>query len=144
MMNVKKNFTFPTLLFAIGLGFGSPYAESRKQTLQANDQPAGKQLFLNFCAACHGTDGKGGAPATPELKQIVPDLTTLSQRYGGQYPSQYVRAVLRSGVKNIEDHGTSEMPVWGKEFKTIPGNDNIGSARRIDLLSRYLETLQTK
>src|ERR1700751_453262 len=45
-----------------------------------SDPPAGGggEMSYTFCPVCQGWEGKGGAPATPALKDQVPDLTTLS------------------------------------------------------------------
>ena len=37
------------------------------------DTAAGKELYTSHCAACHGTEGKGG---------IGPDLTRADYKYG--------------------------------------------------------------
>jgi mono/diheme cytochrome c family protein len=60
---------------------------------------SGETMYRTYCAVCHGTDGKGGGPATPALRDQVPDLTTLSQSHEGKYPARYVENVLRFGVE---------------------------------------------
>lgn len=73
--------------------------------------PSGRQMFKEYCAACHGADGKGRGPASASLRVPPADLTTLSQRYAGNFPVKYVTHVLRFGP-GVSAHGSGEMPVW--------------------------------
>jgi mono/diheme cytochrome c family protein len=53
-----------------------------KHEAAAQTSPAsGKEMFLNYCAACHGKDGKGNGPTAPGLK-AAPDLTVLASSMG--------------------------------------------------------------
>ena len=106
---------------------------------------SGEAMYLVYCAVCHGTDAKGGGPATPALKDRVPDLTTLSQTHGGKYPAHYVESVLRFGTeKDFPAHGNKDMPIWGATFASMPRNDKSTVTRKITNLTQYLGTLQTK
>jgi mono/diheme cytochrome c family protein len=106
---------------------------------------SGEEMYRTYCAVCHALDGKGGGPATPALRDQVPDLTTLSQRHGGKYPAQYVESVLRFGVaRGSPAHGNKDMPIWGRAFASVPGTAKSTVTRRITNLTRYLETIQTK
>jgi mono/diheme cytochrome c family protein len=77
----------------------------------------GRMSFLSSCAACHGADGKGNGPLVSTLKVTPPDLTVLSRRNKGVFPWDAVYEVI-DGRKQVEAHGTREMPVWG--FHYIP------------------------
>ena len=59
--------------------------------------PSGKAMFKQYCAACHGSDGKGRGPATASLNTRPADLTALSKNHGGKFPFEYVAGVLRFG-----------------------------------------------
>lgn len=111
-----------------------------------SDSPAesGAEIYYTYCAVCHGLNGKGGGPATPALKDQVPDLTTLSQRHGGTYPAQYVENVLRFGGDKFPAHGNSEMPIWGLLFKSMPKANKSTVTQRINNLTQYLKTIQVK
>lgn len=127
--------------------------ESQTQT-QIKKAPApvvspasGEKMYVAYCAACHGKDGKGDGPAAPALKDPVPDLTTLAQRHNGKYPSAYVSTVLQFGVQGKAAHGSKEMPVWGPVFQAMvsPASSSTSSeTMRIYNLNRYIETLQVK
>jgi len=71
--------------------------------------PLDRQIYKHYCAACHGSDGKGHGPVARSLRKPPPDLTTLAKRHGGMFPEEYVTNVLRFGF-GFSAHGSSEMP----------------------------------
>lgn len=72
---------------------------------------AGKTMFNEYCASCHGMDAKGDGPAAPALKRAPPDLTILARQNGGKFPALHVSEVIRGG-KATPAHGSKEMPAW--------------------------------
>jgi len=104
---------------------------------------SGKEMFLSYCASCHGKDAKGDGPAAASLKTLPADLTTLASRNGGKYPSDKVTSILR-GQTNLVPHGDQEMPVWGPVFWKMSGGHEEVVQQRIANLNRYLESLQVK
>ena len=100
-------------------------------------------MYKQFCAACHGADGKGSGPATPTLNTRVPDLTTLTKRHDGKFPYDYVTSVLRFGP-GFTAHGSSEMPVWGPLFEYLENYNEAAVRQRIKNLCDYLESIQEK
>ena len=48
---------------------------------------SGKEMYLAYCATCHGKEGKGDGPVASALKVPPADLTTLSKRNDGKFPS---------------------------------------------------------
>jgi mono/diheme cytochrome c family protein len=105
--------------------------------------PSGKTMYKQYCAACHGADGKGRGPASPSLNTRLPDLTTLAKRHDGKFPRDYVASVLRFGP-GFSAHGSSEMPVWGPIFQYIDNYDENAVRQRIKNLCDYLESMQEK
>lgn len=75
----------------------------------------GRQMFLEYCAACHGVSAKGNGPAAPALKIPPADLTTLAAHNDGRFPSVKVMQAIKAGP-SIPAHGTETMPVWGPIF----------------------------
>lgn len=69
-------------------------------TLLASDL----EMFLAYCAACHGKDAKGDGPAASVLKIAPADLTGLTRKYG-QYPAMKITSVL-TGQANLAAQGT--------------------------------------
>jgi len=103
----------------------------------------GPALFQAYCASCHGKDGKGGGPAASALKTTVPDLTRISQKSGGKFPSGRVQRIIAGDEPGIAAHGSREMPVWGPIFKRIAWDQDLGRLS-IYNLTKYLESLQQK
>lgn len=104
---------------------------------------SGRQMFGDYCAVCHGKDGKGAGPAASAMKIPPTDLTLLARKNGGKYPSAHVTAVLR-GQATTAAHGTQDMPVWGPLFSSISDGHEAQVQQRIANLVQYLETLQAK
>jgi mono/diheme cytochrome c family protein len=105
--------------------------------------PSGKAMFKQYCAACHGSDGKGRGPATASLNTRPADLTLLAKNHGGKFPLEYVAGVLRFGP-GLSAHGSSEMPTWGPIFQYLDNNDEAAVRQRIKNLCDYLESIQVK
>ena len=104
---------------------------------------SGKEMFMSYCASCHGKDGKGHGPAAAALNQPPADLTSLAKRNGGKYPSDKVASVLH-GQANLTAHGDQEMPVWGPVFWRMSQGHQEQVQMRIANLNKYLESLQEK
>jgi len=118
---------------------------------RAQDKPApieppgvasGKQTYMQFCASCHGIEGRGNGPAASALKTPPPDLTTLAKRHDGKFPYEYVTGVIRFGIP-ISAHGSSDMPIWGPIFGMLDGNE-VAVRQRIRNLCDYLKSIQEK
>ncbi len=99
-------------------------------------------IFHDYCAACHGLEGKGNGPAAPALKTKVPDLTRIAKDSKGMFPRERVRKIIE-GADSMTSHGSREMPVWGPVFHEIGADQDLGNVR-VDNLIRYLESLQQK
>ena len=103
--------------------------------------PPGSQMYKDYCASCHGSDGKGHGPVARSLRKPPPDLTTLAKRHGGTFPEEYVTNVLRFGF-GFSAHGSSEMPVWGPIFQYEEHYSEAAVRQRIKNLCEYLESIQ--
>jgi mono/diheme cytochrome c family protein len=105
--------------------------------------PASAQdMYVTYCAACHGKDGKGDGPAASALKVAPPDLTTLAKRNNGVFPRDRVYGTL-NGQVTISAHGSKEMPVWGGLFHSMD-SDTSWTLMRFKNLTDYIESLQVK
>jgi len=104
---------------------------------------SGREMFVAYCASCHGKDAKGDGPARNALKVPPADLTMLAKKNNGDYPSMKVTTVL-TGQANLAAHGSQEMPVWGPIFWRMSGGHEAEVQQRITNLNRYLESLQVK
>jgi mono/diheme cytochrome c family protein len=117
---------------------GAPKSAERQ-----SNPASGKETFRKYCASCHGDTGKGDGPTAIALKPPPSDLTTLSERHEGKYPTSYVAALLKFG-RSLAAHGSLDMPVWGSRFKELdPIGDPTGQ-QHVDDLVAYVRSLQAK
>jgi len=116
-----------------------------KQTpIKPTSAASGKEMFNQYCATCHGIDGKGNGPAASAMKAPVTDLTQLAKKHDGKYPANSVASVLKFGGGPAASHGSAEMPVWGPLFKSLDKYHDTVVQQRISNIVNYIETLQAK
>ena len=124
--------------------FVSSFAQIKNQRQPSIRSVNGASIFGNYCAACHGLDGRGNGPVSKALKQEVPDLTRLSLRHNGAFPALHVRTVITFGADDLlPAHGSKEMPMWGPTFHEIEFDQDLGNVR-LENVTRYLESIQRK
>jgi mono/diheme cytochrome c family protein len=107
---------------------------------------SGQEMYMSYCAACHGKSGKGDGPAAVALKVPPPDLTTLAKNNKGKFPAKHVTNVLQFGVEVLA-HGTKDMPTWGPLFRLLHGSPTASDPvvkLRIANLTNYIKSLQSK
>ena len=138
---------YTILLGALLIFAGGPGAQSKaaaaQESIPANFVPTGKEMFKQYCAACHGMDAKGHGPARAALRVPAADLTQLAKRNGGEFPYDLVTNVLRFGP-GVAAHGSSDMPTWGGIFQYMDNYNQASVQKRIKNLCDYLATLQEK
>ena len=106
----------------------------------------GRELYLRYCAACHGVSGKGDGPAATALRPRPANLTRLRERYGGQYPIRDVMAAV-DGRYKVRAHGDSAMPVWGVLFERETEEQKArwlqqATLPQVRLIAEYVLSLQ--
>jgi mono/diheme cytochrome c family protein len=143
----RERFSMIPLILILGLApaalqVAAPQDKSKgKPAANRTDISAGRDLFLKYCASCHGSKAKGDGPAAFAMKTPPPDLTTIAKRHGGGFPAGYIGALLKFG-RNLAAHGSQEMPVWGTRFRSLdPVNDPTGQNHIDDLLA-FIRSLQ--
>ena len=114
-----------------------------KDQLPPTYVPSGKRMYKEYCAACHGSDGRGRGPLASSLTKQPPDLTTLAKRHDGNFPEGYVTSVLRFGP-GFSAHGSSEMPVWGPIFQYLENYNEAAVRQRIKNLCEFLKSIQER
>jgi mono/diheme cytochrome c family protein len=137
------SLTLLPMMFALTNVAGAQEKVIEKAPVHQSDPSSGHAMYVSYCAACHGPDGKGNGPAASEFKVPPTDLTLLAKKNHGEFPSDHVWAVLHFGTK-ARAHGTSTMPVWGDLLHSLDPSDSSKEELRIANLVSYLKTLQAK
>lgn len=147
-LTTKRHTVCVYTFLSVSLFLAASAATAQKiKTVPAKTTSAGsgEEMYMSYCAACHGKDAKGDGPAAPALKDPVPDLTTLAQRNGGKYPATHVMNAIRFGAEAHVAHGSQDMPIWGPIFGSMHQSSASPEVQlRLANLSHYLETLQVK
>lgn len=104
---------------------------------------SGRDLFVFYCATCHGRGGKGDGPVALSLKTPPADLTQISARHGGMFPSDEIRRFVTGDERVAGVHGSGDMPVWGPIFRSLEPRDRLTQVR-IENLVTFIESLQTR
>ncbi|MEI9976170.1 MAG: c-type cytochrome [Ignavibacteriota bacterium] len=103
---------------------------------------SGKVLYGQYCAVCHGVDGRGAGPAASALKQRPTDLTQMTRQNKGAFPEQQFMKMMNGEVSTAA-HGTGDMPVWGADLRNATTNPNLAQGPHF-LLMNYIEEMQVK
>ena len=143
MTNRYRILLFVVIFLTFALTCAMALTDADNKQLPAGYVPPGKQIYKEYCAACHGTDAQGHGPAAASLTVQPPDLTTLAKRNGGRFPAEYVSNVVRFGP-GFAAHGSSQMPVWGPIFLYIEHYNEAAVRQRIKNLCDFLESLQER
>jgi mono/diheme cytochrome c family protein len=133
-----------TVVTIIGLSMVilSGLSSSQAQTGQSADKnEKGRKLYTQYCASCHGVDGKGAGVVAPALKTAMPDLTTIAKREGKFDPIKVQQNI--SGEIGVTAHGDKDMPVWGYIFRHKGGNQSAATMN-VYALMKYIESIQQK
>ncbi len=143
---VVSAFLGTILVFIAASGHAADRADVRKVDI-------GKAEYEQKCTICHGPLGKGDGAYSVMLKKPASDLTTLSKNNGGVFPFARVFETIE-GTHELKAHGTREMPIWGREYRSSkyyddylhdPESDRSYFARsRILALTEYIYRLQAK
>ena len=111
----------------------------------------GNKEYSRSCAACHGASGKGDGPVAAVLSAATPDLTQISQRNNGKFPTSKIYQLI-DGEGSLGPHGSKEMPIWGDRYRADALGKMAGvphelspqaiAHSRILSLVYYLESIQ--
>ena len=91
-------------------------------------------------------EGRGDGPLAASLTRPPADLTQLAKNNGGHYDERAVLEVI-DGRRQVVEHGTRDMPVWGAIFEEegkgepYPAYHSLLQSR---FLVDYLATIQER
>lgn len=131
------------LLAAAGPAFAAGPEGSKKAASESN--PA-YRAYRENCGACHGVFADGNGPVAQFLDPKPRNLTQLYKEFGTPLATAKLISVI-DGRDMVRAHGTSEMPIWGKNlYRSIPPNPGKEALKRgtIQLIIEYLQTIQEK
>ncbi len=106
----------------------------------------GKTLYVRYCAACHGVDGRGDGPEDLRLNTPPADLTKIAARRDGMWPALEIMDILSGYSRNVLPR--EDMPVivdiLDHEMSEFdPGNgEPILMPTKLIAIANYLESLQ--
>jgi mono/diheme cytochrome c family protein len=132
------------LLATAAFGIAQTNTQIKEVPLQHTSPASGQQMYANYCAVCHGVDGRGNGPAAPALKAQPTNLTILAKENGGKFPGAHVYTVLQFGMETPA-HGTKDMPVWGPALRSLDRgapSPEMEEHQRLANLTSYLKSLQ--
>ena len=140
----------PTVRGAFACGVLVVLGAMAEPVWPAGQEEPGRQLYLRYCSACHGPEGKGDGVAGSLMRPHPADLTRLAAQHGGEFPmEQVVRAI--DGRQALRAHGEPAMPVWGEILSDELGGkskQNPAIERRVQSrifsIAEYLRTIQAK
>jgi mono/diheme cytochrome c family protein len=99
-------------------GIGIYYRDLLTAAIASNPHPPsaqsierGRQLFSQYCAACHGAGGRGDGPAATSLAKTPEDLTRIA------LPPLFPDGVVAYRIAN----GGDGMPAW----RGVVGDEDI-------------------
>lgn len=132
----KICFTIAVFLMATGSS-----SQARAQSADI-----GHELFMDYCAACHGESGKGDGGMAGIMTIPAPNLTLLAKNNDGAFPMLKVIHLI-DGRTGMRAHG-GPMPVFGRVFMSEepsaanPYGTILESRGRVMSVAYYLETIQ--
>jgi mono/diheme cytochrome c family protein len=115
----------------------------KRESVQRIESVDGKDLYRDYCAVCHGPEGKGNGPAAVALKTPPPDLTTIAKRHGKFSAREVEDQITGTGQSMAGAHGTREMPMWGPAFRAANSNPDVAKLAIANLV-KHLESIQVK
>ena len=115
---------------------------------QNTEVEKGQDLFLYFCAECHGKNAESIGPIA-EMLAIKPSvLTSLAESNGGNFPTESV-AMQIDGRISLPSHG--DMPVFGPYLDSVqsvaiklPSGQPMMVTQNLADLIAYLQFVQTE
>lgn len=133
-------------LIFVGLLWVTLVPASAQTSPEQEVASAGKPPFDQYCATCHGGDGKGGGVASNLLTIKPADLTMISKKNNGTFPFWRIYGII-DGREEIKGHGSRDMPIWGAEFRSQAAGSVVAQSQvrgRILELVYYLQSIQAK
>jgi mono/diheme cytochrome c family protein len=142
MLRITRDVTISLASLALLVGVILYFATRPTEVIAVE----GRDLYMRYCASCHGNSGTGDGPVAAALEPRPADLTRLRERYGEASPLRQTIAAI-DGRQPVRAHGNSAMPVWGEIIEREMKERMIGwpqatTIQRERLIAEYVMTLQ--
>jgi mono/diheme cytochrome c family protein len=112
----------------------------------AADEIPNRDVYLRYCGACHGREGKGDGVASSFMRPNPTDLTRIAKQNGGQFPYMRVMETI-DGRNTVRAHGDPEMPVWGEIFAeqaSSPASRRDETRGKLMAITDYVRSIQER
>ena len=129
------------LLFSCAVLVGQNTPQIKKIPIKGTSAASGQEMYVQYCASCHGKEGKGDGPAAAALKTPPGNITTLTTRNKGTFPALRVAQMIQ-GEETAAAHGSRDMPTWGQVFHQTEQTSMV--KLRVANLTDYIKSIQAK
>ena len=102
----------------------------------------GRVSYDQYCASCHGKNGKGDGSAAATMRNKPPDLTLMEKRFGIFVDAQLESAIR--GTDPIVAHGSPGMMLWAAILRRDAANGRAEGDTRIADLIAFIRSIQQK
>lgn len=132
------------LLVPLGLVVGLAACLPVQPAGRAAATPTGAEDFEAYCAVCHGTGGQGDGDVAADLAQRPPDLTGITARNGGTFPTTRVMAQIWGYAQEDGRVMPQFAPLLDGNLVPFDGGDGIATPTPLRLvqLGQYVRGLQ--
>ena len=120
----------------------SPPAQTVPRAAAAAAIERGRVSYGQYCASCHGLNGKGEGPAVAATSRNAPDLTVMEKRFGIFLGAQLESAIR--GTDPIVAHGSPGMMLWAAILRRDAAKGRADGDTRIADLIAFIESMQQK
>ena len=128
------------LLVAAKVAAGGAHAAERPGESAALS--SGRASYQQFCAACHGLNGKGGGPVASLLLEAPADVTQISRRRNGAFPQADLEALLLARSRaSLPQAMPRHMILFGPIFLSMDSDPAFARAQVAELLT-FIESMQ--
>lgn len=113
-----------------------------------NQQPQpvrGAAFYAKYCTSCHGASGQGDGPLAGSITPPPADLTLISDRNGGTFPTEGVMAQV-NGYQGRHQFGG--MPEFEEDLNgpivdyTTASGEVLKTPQTLIDIASYLESIQ--
>jgi mono/diheme cytochrome c family protein len=134
-----RRVLMPVIVILCGVAALATAQETGAPSREAIER--GRATYRQYCAPCHGNNGRGDAPGAGAMKPRPTNLTRLT-RQSGTFPAARVEAALK-GTDQTQAH-SSGMMVWRAFFLADDNGDEAAANVRVKDVVAFIASIQSK